>query len=142
MALSKSELALLGLLRERDTEQGVFFARWDEIRSRKYPEEWLQANEGAPELDWTSERLLIALVEQGLAVELESWATTEGKHFRITASGLASLEEADATLVQRSRPIIQRFVLWVLSPLVVAWLLYLFGPNLGILEALGIGPPR
>ena len=93
MALNKAQLKLLRLLKDRDTEQGVFFARWDEIRSAKYSDQWVKENQGAPDLNWDAERLLLELIEQGLVDELEKWGTKEGKHFRITRMGRQYLQE-------------------------------------------------
>lgn len=137
MVLNKAQLELLRLLSERDSEQGVFFARWDEIRSANYAEQWLQDNKDAPNLDWQSERAFLELVEQELVDELEKWGTKEGKHYRITSLGIKVVQGSHAKLIPKIWPMFRRLSLWVVLPLAAAWLLFLFGPDLGIVEILG-----
>ncbi len=136
MALNKAQVKLLGLLKDKDSEQGVFFARWDEIRAARYPEQWLEGHKDAPNLDWKTERLLLDLIDRDCVEELEKWGTKEGKHFRITSMGLKALDHAESPTYSKVWGGVKKPVAWVALPVIALWLAYLFGPELGIVDFL------
>jgi hypothetical protein len=90
------ERALLQLLASNQSETGVFFAYWSEIRSQSHTAKFLESIEGAPDLSQQTQVLLKDLVEQGFVQDLANWATKEGRHYAVTFAGKQRLSEQNS----------------------------------------------
>jgi hypothetical protein len=90
------ERALLQLLASNQSETGVFFAYWSEIRSQSYTAKFLESIEGAPDLSQQTQVLLKDFVEQGFVQDLANWATKEGRHYAVTFAGKQRLSEQNS----------------------------------------------
>jgi hypothetical protein len=87
------ERALLQLLASNQSETGIFFAYWSEIRSQSHTAKFLESIEGAPDLSRQTQVLLKDLVEQGFVRDLVGWATKDGRQYEITFTGKQRLNE-------------------------------------------------
>jgi hypothetical protein len=90
------ERALLQLLASNQSETGVFFAYWSEIRSQSHTAKFLESIEGAPDLSQQTQVLLKDFVEQGFVQDLANWATKEGRHYAVTFAGKQRLSEQNS----------------------------------------------
>ncbi|MGJ8624852.1 MAG: hypothetical protein ACSHW1_19085 [Yoonia sp.] len=92
MVPKPNEKALLEALANQNSELGVFFARWNEIRSQSYTPDFLKSIEGAPDLNPDVYEVLEDLQAQGFVEDLHRLATKEGRHYKITFAGKQQLE--------------------------------------------------
>lgn len=134
MALTESQCELLKLLQQRDSETGVFFMYWDEVRDSNRSTQWMKDHENAPNLDWGTKRALDDLKSKGFIEHLAKRGTSEGEHYRILPAGLDALSEATDSAVRRFWRQRRKKLIGGLAALFFVWIVYLFGPELGILE--------
>ena len=121
----QEELRLLDLLAKSDDANGVFFARWDEIKAQNYSQDFLNDIEGSPDLNDASEYHLQQMQCDGLVEYLTGWSMKEGSQFRITKQGHLHLK----SIVAKSAPTfrISRWFKpvwkWLLALVAVVWML-------------------